>query len=92
VDAEITMVFVPLDSLEEEDGDTIGLDSGVGEIDLKPYLRDEVIFATSSFVECSADCRGLCAGCGENLNTSECTCASGGMDPRWDALRALQNR
>ena len=92
VDVDITLVFIALDLLEEDDGETIGLDSGVREIDLKPYLRDEVIFAIPSFVECSAECRGLCAGCGENLNTSECTCASGGMDPRWDALRALQNR
>ena len=92
VDAEITLVFVPVDSLEEEDGRTISLNSGVREIDLKPYLRDEVIFAIPSFVECSAECRGLCAGCGENLNTSKCKCVSGGMDPRWDALRALQNR
>ena len=92
VDTEITLVFVPMDSLEEEDGETIGLDSGVREIDLKPHLREEVIFAIPSFVECSAACKGLCAGCGENLNTSECKCSSGGMDPRWDALRALQNK
>lgn len=93
VDTEIMLVFVPIGSLEEkEEEEAIGLDSGVREIDLKPYLRDEVILTLPSFVECSTGCRGLCAGCGENLNTSECKCSSRGMDPRWDALRALQTK
>ncbi len=92
VDTDITLVFVLDDSLEDGDGDTIGIDSGAREIDLRPHLRDEVIFAIPSFVECRADCKGLCAGCGENLNSAECKCSLRGMDPRWDALRALQNK
>ena len=90
LDTEITLVFALVDSLEEKDTETIGLDPRAQEIDLIPYLRDEVILEVPSFVECSVECRGLCAGCGKNLNTSECKCLSSGMDPRWDALRALQ--
>jgi len=90
VDTEIMLMFVPVGSLEEEEA--ISFDSGVREINLKPYLRDEVILTLPSFVECRTECRGLCAGCGESLNTSECKCSSRGMDPRWDALRALQTK
>ncbi len=92
VDVDITLLFAPSDLLEEDDGETLHLAMGVGEIDLEPYLRDEVILAIPAFAECRVDCRGLCAGCGENLNESECQCLPGGMDPRWDALRTLGNR
>ncbi len=92
VDVDITLLFAPSDLLEEDDGETLRLAMGVGEIDLEPYLRDEVILAIPAFAECRVDCRGLCAGCGENLNESECKCLPGGMDPRWDALRTLGNR
>ena len=92
VDVDITLLFVPSDLLEEEDSETHRLELGVGEIDLEPYVREEVILAIPAFAECRNDCRGLCAGCGENLNESECKCLPGGMDPRWDALRALENK
>ena len=92
VDVDITLLFAPSDLLEEDDRETLHLEMGVPEIDLEPYLRDEVILAIPTFVECRVDCHGLCAGCGENLNESECKCSPGGIDPRWDALRALGNK
>ncbi len=92
VDIDITLLFAPSDLLEDDDGETYRLEMGVREIDLGPYLRDEINLSIPSFAECRVDCRGLCAGCGENLNESECKCSPGGMDPRWDALRALENK
>ena len=92
VEVDITFLFAPSDLLEEDDSETLCLEMGVREIDLEPYLRDEVILAIPAFAECRVDCLGLCAGCGENLNESECKCLPGGMDPRWDALRTLENR
>ena len=92
VDFDITLLFAPPDLLEEDDSETYRLEMGVREIDLGPYVREEVILAIPSFAECRVDCRGLCAGCGENLNKSGCKCSPEGMDPRWDALRALENK
>ncbi|HIF05591.1 MAG TPA: DUF177 domain-containing protein [Gemmatimonadetes bacterium] len=92
VDIDITLLFVPPDLLEEDDSETYRLEVGVREIDLGPPLCDELILAIPAFAECSVDCRGLCAGCGENLNEAECKCSPRGMDPRWDALRALENK
>lgn len=92
IDVDITLLFAPSDLLEEDDSETYRIELGVREIDLEPYLRDEVILAVPAFAECRVDCRGMCAGCGENLNESECTCSPGGIDPRWDALRALENK
>ena len=92
VDVDITLLFVPSDLLEEDDNETYSIEVGVREVDLGPYIRDEVILAIPAFAECRVDCRGLCAGCGENLNEAECKCSPRGMDPRWDALRALENK
>ncbi len=92
IDVDITLLFAPSDLLEEDDSEMYRLEMGVREIDLEPYVRDEVILAIPAFTECRVDCRGLCAGCGENLNESECKCLPGGMDPRWDALRVLENK
>ena len=92
VDVDITLLFAPSDLLEEDDTETYRLEMGVREIDLEPYVRDEVILAIPAFAECRVGCRGLCAGCGENLNETECMCSPGGMDPRWDALRALEKK
>ena len=92
VDFDITLLFAPPDLLEEDDSESYRLEMGVREIDLGPYVREEVILAIPSFAECRVDCRGLCAGCGENLNESGCKCSPEDMDPRWDALRALENK
>ena len=71
---------------------TLGRDAPPNVCLLGPKGRDEVILAIPAFVECRRECRGICAGCGENLNESECMCSPGGMDPRWDALRALEKK
>ena len=92
VDVDFTLLFAPPDLLEEDDTETHPLEIGVREINLEPYVREEVILAVPAFAQCRDDCRGLCAGCGENLNESECKCSPGGIDPRWDALRALENK
>ena len=89
VSAEITMIFTPSGLTEEEDDEnTRVIEPGEREIDLGPHLRDELILAVPMYVECRTDCRGLCAGCGLNLNETDCRCSAEDVDPRWDALRA----
>lgn len=87
VDAEITMIFVPSE-LSDDDDETRRIEPSGLDIDLRPHLRDELIASVPMYVECRADCRGLCAGCGVNLNQADCQCSAEDMDPRWDALRA----
>jgi uncharacterized protein len=43
-------------------------------IDLGPVLRELVILATPMHVLCQADCAGLCASCGKDLNQGPCDC------------------
>ena len=45
------------------------------EIDLVPDVRDAFLTGIPIQVKCSADCKGLCAGCGQNLNKGKCKCS-----------------
>ncbi len=60
------------------------------EIDLEPMLRDAIVLALPLNPVCSLDCKGYCAGCGQNLNEGACTCTPDDVDPRWAALEALR--
>ncbi len=59
------------------------------EIDLTDEIRDMIVLAVPMKMLCTENCRGLCAGCGANLNTESCRCAAPPADLRWEALRKL---
>jgi uncharacterized protein len=59
------------------------------EIDPGVAVREELILAVPEFVLCAEDCRGICAGCGTDLNVGSCTCVPE-PDQRWAALKALK--
>jgi uncharacterized protein len=43
-------------------------------IDIGEDIRQEMILAIPQRVLCSKDCKGICAGCGVNLNNEKCKC------------------
>jgi uncharacterized protein len=43
-------------------------------VDLSPLLREQVILSVPIRPLCEESCRGLCAGCGANLNSESCRC------------------
>ena len=82
------MVFVDGDSdSDRESGEYVFDSSSV--LDLSEAVREEVVLAVDPYVVCDAKCRGLCSGCGVDLNFGECTCEGTEIDPRWAALRSL---
>lgn len=57
-----------------DDPDISYLPAGTYEIDLTTDLRDALLLAIPSKHLCIEQCRGLCSGCGANLNREECRC------------------
>lgn len=47
---------------------------GVEVIDITPDIREEIILGYPQKPLCTPDCKGLCPGCGVNLNTEQCKC------------------
>jgi uncharacterized protein len=69
----------------------IGYYSGDG-IQLEDVLREQILLALPLRVVCSEGCRGICAGCGNNLNVERCACEERPPDPRWAALADIKNK
>lgn len=75
------------DELEDEDNDEILLlDDGALELD--DLARETFILNMDTKQLCKPDCKGLCPGCGANLNYEACRCKKE-VDPRWAALQQL---
>jgi uncharacterized protein len=61
------------------------------ELDLAAWARDALALALPAQIVCRGDCLGLCAVCGENLNSAGPGHAhEREPDPRWAALRELK--
>ena len=90
-------IELPLDVvLVEEFTDEDNEDEGVfpleaGSADLEDIVRTVFVLNMDSKMLCKPDCKGLCCGCGKNLNTEACTCQKE-LDPRFAALRQLLDK
>ena len=60
-----------------------------GKLDLDAPICDEILLSFPMRILCSDDCRGLCAGCGADLNREACRCTKKEVDPRLAKLAAL---
>jgi uncharacterized protein len=73
--------------LEDRDLDVAFLENE--ELDLVELAAEQVMLAMPMRILCDANCAGLCASCGANLNTvDDCGCEPE-VDPRWQALADL---
>jgi len=51
------------------------------EVDLGAQVWEELVLALPWKFLCSEDCRGLCAGCGKDLNAGPCGCGASVPEP-----------
>ncbi len=81
---------LPTNKNMELTADELGLSFYSGEdIDLSPFVREQTLLALPLRPLCSESCRGLCPGCGAELNRIGCGCVSSG-DPRMAIFRNLR--
>jgi uncharacterized protein len=71
-----------------EDNDEIILVEDL-KLDLDELVYTEIIISLPMKHLCRADCKGICSGCGKNLNEGECNCSTKQIDPRLQALADL---
>lgn len=61
------------------------------ELDVHAWARDALVLELPTQIVCTEECRGLCAVCGENLNTAAADHAhDAAPDPRWAKLADLR--
>ena len=74
--------------LENGESDDIVLLDGDGELDLDALMEEIFLLEMDTKNLCSEDCRGLCPGCGADLNVEPCRCKRE-IDPRLAKLAQL---
>ena len=79
---------IGLSRLEDKDNDDY-VQAVKGKLNLAAPVRDEILLSFPLRFLCREDCRGLCSGCGANLNTEPCRCKKKEIDPRFASLAAL---
>lgn len=65
-------------------------DDGNHELDVASLLWEELMLALPSKPLCNDSCKGICPGCGKDLNTGECSCEQDDGDPRLAVFRDLK--
>ncbi len=69
----------------DKDNDIIIINSD--RVDFEPIIETNIILSLPMKKLCNEDCKGLCLGCGTNLNHSKCDCKENDIDPRLAQLR-----
>ncbi|MGH7481543.1 MAG: YceD family protein [Longimicrobiales bacterium] len=84
-------------SLDEDDDagaadaeDVYPLARNARTLNLGPMVRELVLLSVPAFAVCDDECRGLCPGCGIDLNEGECECEAEAVDARWTPFRELE--
>jgi DUF177 domain-containing protein len=70
---------------QEDEGDDLYFYQG-DQVELAPMLREHIILTAPMQPICRADCAGLCARCGEDLNEGPCQCP---WEPPVTAIRVI---
>ena len=74
--------------LANEESDDIVVLNKDGELELDELMREVFLLEMDTKNLCSEDCKGLCPGCGADLNVEPCRCKKE-IDPRWAKLAQL---
>lgn len=91
----VEAVYHPVEELKEEDtheikSEELDMDFYSGdELDLDILLKEQIELNLPMKPLCSESCKGLCPGCGADLNTVRCSCNLGKTDTRFAALKKL---
>ncbi|MYB26135.1 MAG: DUF177 domain-containing protein [Candidatus Dadabacteria bacterium] len=89
---EVNLILSPSETeRKEEAGGEIDYETYRGRtIDLNDYMREQVNLSLPYKVVCTEDCRGLCSGCGQNLNEQQCGCETHEEDSRFAVLKDIK--
>lgn len=71
----------------DEDDSVAFIDSD--KINLNELIENNILMSLPIKKLCNEDCKGLCQGCGRNLNKVACDCENKAVDPRLAKLKDL---
>ena len=87
---KVLWIYTTQTELLEGEQDDVFLFDPEEDIDVSAQVRELLIVILPIQSLCKEDCKGLCAGCGADLNVEQCTCGEKAPDPRWGELSKLK--
>ncbi|MCM1285595.1 MAG: DUF177 domain-containing protein [Acetobacter sp.] len=87
-DYSVAVNRIVVDELQNENDDDNYIIVQNRELNVDELINEEIVLSIPSKFLCKEDCKGLCAGCGTNLNVKNCDCKKE-VDPRMAALLQL---
>ena len=91
---DLHVVLIPKPELREEvelSEDELDISYYTGDqVDLSPFVDEQIILALPTRPLCRESCEGLCPTCGVDRNEQRCECAASVGDPRLAQLRDLK--
>ncbi len=93
----VEAVYHPVEELKEEDtheikSEELDMDFYSGdELDPEILVKEQIELNLPMKPLCGESCKGLCPGCGADLNIDRCSCNPEKTDPRFAALKKLLN-
>jgi uncharacterized protein len=96
IDSDFSLIYLPVEqlspadelALERQELDFVFYENH--QLNLDELVTEQLHLAVPMSKLCQEACRGLCAGCGQNLNQDKCQCTDAPIDPRWQALMDLK--
>ncbi len=90
LEASFQSILSSIKSLSSDiDENVIPITPQTREVDLTPFARDALFIEIPMKKICSENCKGICPGCGKNLNIDTCRCENKKTDDRWKPLENL---
>jgi len=89
IDLQLEQIYKTGSVNQDTGEEIIALPVDAIEIDFTDILNEMIILNHPIKKLCKEDCKGICAGCGTDLNENECQCSEAVNDARWDELRKL---
>lgn len=83
------LFHVGTSDFETDEEDVVMLPPETVEIDFTERLIEQLKLTVPMKNLCKPDCKGICPGCGMDLNYKSCRCSHSSVDPRWEELRKL---
>lgn len=83
------LYHIGTDDFETDEEGVFILPPETVEIDLTDRIIEYLILTIPMKNICRIECKGICPGCGADLNNEACQCVETVIDPRWEGLRKL---
>ncbi|MBL1214125.1 MAG: DUF177 domain-containing protein [Ignavibacteriae bacterium] len=84
--------FFDEENIDDEDSNTFYIAPEEDYIDISKEVREYAMLSVPMKIVCDDDCKGLCAGCGVDLNKEECRCSKDEVRPEWEELLKLKDK